>query len=257
VHEPAQLSAPRPTHRPPGARHFMALVLFLAAALSGGTVAGEPRTAADHLAQAQLYLDRGREDLALAELTAGRRAPGGQQLYPLRYLLARLYSQRLQLEEAFPEARAAVSLARTPAETAQAEELVAQLASRYSGVRIRSANPAIERLSSLQIEEPPGGGGLVGLEKKQLLAALARRLAAQPLPLPTTIYLPHGFYLIDGTPVEVRRGEEAEVRLLFAGPDREPRTAPSGHADQALLRKAGLVAGGALLVGLLLLLLSS
>jgi len=215
---------------------------------------GARRSSAEHLRQGRHYLQLGRTELALRELEAGRSAPGGDGNAELHLQLFQLYLERLDLQQAFASARAARLAARNERQLEEAERLLDELGRHYSSVVVRSGNAEITRLQGFQIEANQDEGP-VSLQKKQVLAHLQARLKERPLPLPATIYLPFGFYLIEGTPVQVIRGEEAEVVLRFAQAVARPGRA---EQEQAASRRWWLLGGGAaaLLLGALLLLVA-
>lgn len=224
--------------------------------LSGVRAEAVERTSQGHLTQAQHYLQHGRKDLALAELEAGQRAPGGEDHYELHLELARMYHAAGRPAQAMPTAERAVSLARLPAERKEAQALVRGLLQRYSPVVIRSASPDLRELKVLEIDPAPGGGAVVGMEKKKVLDALAERLKAAPLPLPATLYLPFGYYVVEDTPVEVRRGERTEVTLRSAARVAVVSTKMTEEQRSTWLL-GGLAAGGLLLLSVILMLVAN
>ncbi len=249
---------PRHAQRPPPA----ARAVFLLVALALGSVteaAAVERTSQGHLTQAQHYMQHGRRDLALTELEAGLSASGGDSHYELHFELARMYHAAGRPARAVPTAKRAVTLARMPSEHREAKALLGSLLRRFSPVLIRSASPDLRELKVLEIDPAPGGGSVVSAEKKKVLDALAQRLRTGPLPLPVTLYLPFGYYVVEDTPIEVRRGERAEVTLRSAArvAAAAKRTAEMDEEQRSTWLLGGLAAGGLLVVSVVLMLLAN
>lgn len=231
--------------------------VFVAALVLAALLLPEPSSAAAKGAGAptfRQYTEQGIHYWRKRKLEPARRAleqarslPGGDSDFDTLFNLAHVYFALLQPEEAIPVAKRCTETTPAGPQLEQCRSLLKSLMEGFGEVRFVPI-PAQQELTSGEIRLK-SRSELINPKKKEIFEGIAERLAAGPVPLPHTLFLPYGTYLANDTAFVVERGNEpSEVQLFFA-PAIPPLAAVPDEPAKPSLSPWWYVGAAALVVG--------
>jgi len=160
-----------------------------------------------HLQQARLFAKKKWYDDARAELESALTLPGGSEHYDVHRLAHDVAWELLDIPWARAMAEGAARLAPDEPRRLEAQVLADSYATRFGLVIIDGPHDGMS--SRLQLELT---SVLFDAELKRFVSRMGLRVREKH-PLPLTIGLPVGSYLINGASVQVLGGEEARLSL--------------------------------------------
>lgn len=168
--------------------------------------AAEP-DAAHHLAQAELFERRGWSEDAWREIQAALAAPGGSEDPAVRSLAAALAWERGFALDAAWHHDALGRLHPEPASAERARAEASALRRRFARLVITAPHEGMA--TRVQLE---GGPRLIDADTREYAHGITLRLRSRDV-LPVSVDLPVGRWIVNGHPVELRPGDEAELSL--------------------------------------------
>ena len=175
--------------------------------------------------QGTLYFRKKRFKQAYRALKEAVKMPQGAEDFKAHYTLARTADKLLLLEEAFDEADVALKLAGDNEKRKNAVSLFkSELASKYGAVSISPAPGETNRKGKIFLKAKTS---FINKKKKAVFNTIRKRFRETEIKIPTIIYLPHGQFLANNVPVEVREDQPiAEVELYL-------------QVDRAIVKESG------------------
>jgi len=164
-------------------------------------------SAADHLAQAQLFVRRRWFEDADTELRAGLALPEGERDYELHWLAAQVAWELLDVERALEMAQASAELAPDDARRQAARDLAESYRNGFGFLEI--SGPRAGLVSRLQLEPE---GPIFDPELKRYVNRKSLELRERT-PLPVRVGLPVGPYRVNGQEVMVEAGQREALEL--------------------------------------------
>ena len=160
-----------------------------------------------HLRQARLFAKKKWYDDARAELEAALALPGGSEHYELHRLAHDVAWELLDVPWASEMAEGAARLATDERARQEAQALADSYSSRFGLVTIEGPHQGMSSRLQLELTSVLFDAELKRFVSRMGLAVREKR------PLPLTIGLPVGSYLVNGASVQVIGGEETRLSL--------------------------------------------
>jgi len=160
------------------------------------------------LDQARFQIRKGYFDQALADLERAVQHPDGRLDAEPWFLLAQVRLQLGDIVGARQAANKALTYARDPEQESQSAALVGLLDTGYGLVRVEATQPGTPWRPRLEPAQP-----LMDPGQAQIIERMARRIRKSHEPLPRTVGLPVGNWIINGQPVDVSPTQTARITL--------------------------------------------
>ena len=240
----------------PLGRTVCALLLLGALLLPAG-VAAAPRKAAfrPHTEQGVHYYRKRKLEAAREALEQAMKLPGGSSDHETLYTLARVYYDLQMLEKAIPTAKRCTEVIEGGEGLEDCQQLLRSLIDGFGELRLLPAQDSPEqRVGRVELETR---SELIHPKKKKIFEGIAERLAAAPVELPLSLYLPFGSYAANGVPFTLERGDKAvDVKLLLpppklaaAQPVEKKKTSPWWYVGATALAVGAGATAAVLLLG--------
>ena len=184
----------------------MCVILALASPLLAAENASDVRDQGVH------YYKKGLFKPALTELTRAAELSGGRPDVVTALYLSKTHRELRRIDLSFRWARTAAKWARQTQEMVPvAEANLSQLRADFGEFRVVAPTGSTEMNLDLR-----AATRFINRKKNAQFLSLREQLRAAPTQLPKTLYLPHGDYTINGTPLRLKPTGGGPVEVLIA-----------------------------------------